>query len=66
MKGLLELPGVILWRTLFWTYDRATWQYDLHVIAILAFVWGMPPDWLNDPLARGPSLFGWIGELLGW
>ncbi|MPY86701.1 MAG: hypothetical protein GEU99_02120 [Luteitalea sp.] len=49
-----------LWRTLYWTYERATWQYDLMVIAILAFVWLTPPDWLGDPMARGTGLAGWL------
>ena len=29
--------------------------YDLWVIAILAFVWLTPPDWLGDPTATGPG-----------
>jgi len=33
----------------------------LWVIAILAFVWLTPPDWLNDPTAAGqPGLLQWI------
>ena len=39
MKRAATLPGRVLWNAFFWTYDRATWQYDLMVIAILAFVW---------------------------
>ena len=42
----------MLWNAFFWTYERATWQYDLMVIAILAFVWLTPPDWLGDPIAH--------------
>jgi len=45
-------------RAFFWTDDRATLPYDLWVIAILAFVWLMPPDWLGDPMATGPGLIG--------
>ncbi len=40
-------------RAFFWTDDRATLAYDLWVIAILAFVWLTPPDWLRDPTAIG-------------
>ena len=40
-------------RAFFWTDDRATLAYDLWVIAILAFVWLTPPDWLRDPTASG-------------
>jgi hypothetical protein len=28
------------------------------VIAILAFTWLTPPDWLNDPTASGIGLWG--------
>src|SRR6516162_9752436 len=45
-------------RAFFWTDDRATLPYDLWVIAILAFVWLMPPAWLGDPMATGPGLIG--------
>jgi CDP-diacylglycerol--glycerol-3-phosphate 3-phosphatidyltransferase len=47
-------------RALFWTDERATLPYDLWVIAILAFVWLTPPDWLGDPMASGPGLLGWL------
>ena len=52
----------MIWHALFWTFDRATWQYDLMVIAVLAFVWLTPPAWLNDPVASGPGLFGIISD----
>jgi CDP-diacylglycerol--glycerol-3-phosphate 3-phosphatidyltransferase len=45
-------------RAFFWTDERATLPYDLWVIAILAFVWLTPPDWLADPMASGPGLLG--------
>ncbi len=60
MKRAATLPGRVLWYAFFWTYERATWQYDLMVLAILAFVWLTPPDWLRDPMASGPGLLGWL------
>lgn len=39
----------IFWRAFYWTDERATLAYDLWVVAILAFVWGVPPSWLGDP-----------------
>jgi CDP-diacylglycerol---glycerol-3-phosphate 3-phosphatidyltransferase len=45
-------------RAFFWTDERATLPYDLWVIAILAFVWLTPPDWLGDPMASGSGLLG--------
>ena len=41
------------WRVFFWRDERATLAYDLWVVAILAFVWLTPPDWLRDPTAPG-------------
>ena len=62
----LPLPLRALWRVFFWTYDRATWQYDVMVIAILAFIWLTPPGWLRDPMASGPGLLGYLAGLLGF
>jgi CDP-diacylglycerol--glycerol-3-phosphate 3-phosphatidyltransferase len=42
-------------RAFFWTDERTTLPYDIWVIAILAFVWLTPPDWLGDPMASGPG-----------
>ena len=63
-QRLLTLPARAIWHALFWTFDRATWQYDLMVIAILAFVWLIPPDRIGDPTASGPGLIGIILEQL--
>lgn len=59
VKRTLSMPALIVWNALFWTYERATWQYDLMVIAILAFIWLTPPSWLGDPMANGPGLLQW-------
>jgi len=57
----MTLPVMIVWRGLFWSYERATWQYDIMVITILAFVWGTPARMLGDPTALdGIGLFQWI------
>jgi CDP-diacylglycerol---glycerol-3-phosphate 3-phosphatidyltransferase len=58
--GKKSLPVLILWRAFFWTDERATWQYDLWVIAILAFTWLTPPAWIADPMTSGHGLIGWI------
>jgi len=49
-------------RAFFWTDERATLPYDLWVIAILAFVWLVPPDWLGDPMAHDRGLIAWITD----
>jgi hypothetical protein len=35
-------------RTVFWAYERGTWQYDLLCLAILAFIFFSPRTWFND------------------
>ena len=59
MPSRTGVSGAV-WRALFWTDERATLPYDLWVIAILAFVWLVPPDWLGDPTAHGLGLVGWM------
>ena len=54
----------MIWNALYWTHERATWQYDVMVIAILAFVWLTPPSWLGDPTASGSGPIGWLIHLL--
>ena len=48
------------WRAFFWRDERATVAYDAWVIAILAFVWLTPPDWLRDPTATGFGLLAFL------
>jgi CDP-diacylglycerol--glycerol-3-phosphate 3-phosphatidyltransferase len=52
-------------RAFFWTDERATLPYDLWVIAILAFVWLVPPDWLGDPMAHDAGLVAWLAARIG-
>ncbi|MBA2356044.1 MAG: hypothetical protein ACR2LU_04015 [Luteitalea sp.] len=60
----LPLPLLAVWRIFYWNYERTTIPYDLMVMAILAFVWLTPPDWLGDPTARGLGLIGWLTSRL--
>jgi CDP-diacylglycerol---glycerol-3-phosphate 3-phosphatidyltransferase len=48
------------WRAFFWRDERASLPYDLWVVAILAFIWLVPPDWLRDPTAAGLGFWGWL------
>jgi CDP-diacylglycerol--glycerol-3-phosphate 3-phosphatidyltransferase len=50
----------VIWRAVFWRDERTTIPYDLWVIAILAFVWLTPPDWLADPTAAGLGLWALV------
>jgi CDP-diacylglycerol---glycerol-3-phosphate 3-phosphatidyltransferase len=51
----------LFWRMFFWRDERATLLYDLWVIAILAFVWLTPPDWVRDPTASGLGIWSLLG-----
>ena len=62
-KRMFALPALAVWHALFWTFERVTWQYDLMVIAILTFVWVIPPGWVGDPMAEGPGLIGLVAGL---
>ena len=39
---------LVVTRSIFWAYERGSWQYDLIVIAILAFIFLSPRAWFND------------------
>jgi hypothetical protein len=45
--------GQILSRTLFWSYERGTWQYDVAVVLILIFVLLLPRNWFRDQQEGG-------------
>src|SRR6187397_2038820 len=47
------MPTGVFARFFFWRDERATLPYDIWVVAILAFVWLVPPDWISDPTATG-------------
>ena len=43
-----------IYRGFFWIYERGTWQYDIMVILILAFIFLTPRQWFHDrPLTPG-------------
>lgn len=41
-------------RTVFWSYERGSWPYDLMVIAILVFVLITPRRWFHDHPQSSP------------
>jgi CDP-diacylglycerol--glycerol-3-phosphate 3-phosphatidyltransferase len=49
----------VFWRAFFWRDERTSLPYDMWVIAILAFIWLTPPDWLRDPTAVGLGIWEW-------
>jgi hypothetical protein len=47
-----------LWRgisnTIFWSYERGTWPYDVLLAAIILFVFLSPRTWFDDQPQLGP------------
>jgi hypothetical protein len=41
-------------RTVFWSYDRGTWPYDVAVALIVVFVLLSPRGWFHDRPPVGP------------
>lgn len=35
-------------RAVFWSYERGSWQYDIIVLLILAFIFLTPSSWFHD------------------
>jgi hypothetical protein len=53
---MLRKAGAAIYRGLFWTYERGTWQYDVMVALILAFIFLTPRGWFQDqPSSAGAS-----------
>ncbi len=52
-------PGVwakiklVISRSFFWSYERGSWQYDVIVAAILAFIFLTPRAWLRHETSLG-------------
>ena len=45
-----------IYRGLFWTYERGTWQYDIMVALILLFIFLTPRGWFQDkPVSPLPA-----------
>ena len=46
-----------IWRgivnTIFWSYDRGSWPYDVLVVVILLFVLATPRSWFHDQPQEG-------------
>jgi len=48
LSRIWEKTKLVIRRSVFWAYERGTWQYDLLVLAILAFIFLSPRGWFND------------------
>ena len=48
---------LVVTRSIFWAYERGSWQYDLIVLAILLFIFLSPRAWFNDrPTMQMPEV----------
>ncbi|HUZ47259.1 MAG TPA: hypothetical protein VMW54_11545 [Terriglobia bacterium] len=46
--GLWPKLKLIATRAIFWSYERGSWQYDVIVVVILAFIFLTPARWFHD------------------
>jgi hypothetical protein len=44
---------LIAHRSILWTYERGSWQYDVICAIILAFIFLTPPSWFHDKPTLG-------------
>ncbi|HLI34224.1 MAG TPA: hypothetical protein VKW70_04200 [Terriglobia bacterium] len=47
-RGVWRKLGLITSRSVFWTYPRGSWQYDVICAMILAFIFLTPASWFHD------------------
>lgn len=50
--GVWSKIKLVIRRSVFWSYERGTWQYDLILAAILAFIFLTPHSWFR----KAPNL----------
>src|SRR5271157_751298 len=56
----------ILHRTVLWSYERGTWQYDIAVVGIVLFVLLTPRGWFHDqPQVGAPGIAGDVTLISG-
>jgi len=46
-KGVSKIKLAVT-RSIFWAYERGSWQYDVIVLVILTFIFLTPRSWFND------------------
>lgn len=47
-RRALGAVGRFFVRSIFWTYQRGSWQYDVICVVILAFIFLTPATWFHD------------------
>jgi len=56
--GVWSKIKLVCLRSVFWTYKRGSWQYDIIVVVILAFIFLTPRSWYNPQPA--PQFTGFL------
>jgi len=55
LLSMLRKLGMAIYRGIFWTYERGTWQYDVMVALILGFIFLSPRGWFHDRPAEATA-----------
>ena len=48
LESVWEKIKLVLVRSVFWPYERGSWQYDIICVVILAFIFLLPHSWFRD------------------
>jgi len=48
LESVWEKIKLVLVRSVFWSYERGSWQYDIICVVILAFLFLLPRSWFRD------------------
>jgi hypothetical protein len=52
-RGVWAKITLVIRQAFFWSYERGSWQYDVIVAAILAFIFLTPRAWLRHETSLG-------------
>ncbi|HLY60183.1 MAG TPA: hypothetical protein VKV95_05410 [Terriglobia bacterium] len=58
VSGAWARIKLVCLRSVFWTYKRGSWQYDIIVLVILAFIFLTPSSWFTPQPA--PQVTGFL------
>jgi hypothetical protein len=47
-SSLSSRTSLVIKRSIFWSYERGSWQYDIICVLILAFIFLTPTHWFHD------------------
>jgi len=48
LESVWKKIKLVLVRSVFWSYERGSWQYDIICVVILAFLFLLPRSWFRD------------------